>query len=146
MDNVKSLRSFSTVLLGCLCAGVWAGSTYVWTGQSSANESGVGRWMDTANWTMNDAPATTPPVNLRLTVGETATYPAAFTFPEGSTISIEGLENVRKEDHGYTLADFPAGVANLPPLVDELPAKWQLMKSGTALRLSYVKGATIIFR
>ena len=94
--------------------------------------------------TMNGA--TLPPVNLRLTVGETATYPAAFTFPEGSTISIEGLENVRKEDHGYTLADFPAGVANLPPLVDELPAKWQLMKSGTALRLSYVKGATIIFR
>lgn len=90
--------------------------------------------------------ATLPPLNLRLVVGETATYPTAFTFPAGSTISIDGLENVRQEVHGYTLANFPNGIANLPPLVDELPPKWQLSKVGSALRLSYMKGTLLIFR
>ena len=81
---------------------------------------------------------------LALAVGETQTYPDAFAFPEGSTLTVSGTvdENVTS----YKLATFPNGYTGRPACATTLPKDWRIVYGSNAIRLSKIRGAMLLVR
>jgi autotransporter-associated beta strand protein len=76
-------------------------------------------------------------------------YPGAFEFPAGSKVEIANLEKAEKAAGSYEIVTFDGGLSGAVPEIsnkDDLPPRWNLIKSGKSLKLRYSRGTVVSFR
>lgn len=77
----------------------------------------------------------------------TVFYPEAFSFPEGSTLTVRNVDALDSAKSGMTLLRFVGGYSGSPTLyAEDLPERWSLRLSGNRLRIGPEKGLTVIIR
>ena len=89
-----------------------------------------------------------PPVTLALKVGETQNCQTAFAFPEGSKVSVAGLDALDENVRSYKLITFPNGYTGSLALAEGtvIPEGWKLSCGPRAIRLSRDLGTVILIR
>ena len=89
-----------------------------------------------------------PAFNLKLTVGETGSYPDTLTLAEGSTVYVANLDQADKAAAPYTLLEAGGPIAGTFTLAnpEDLPANWNVRINANRIRLARERGICINFR
>lgn len=90
-----------------------------------------------------------PAATFRFDLLAPVVYPGAFAFPAGSAIEIANLDKADKAAGSHVIATFNDGLSGMPPAVanrDEMPPRWNLIKSGKSLKLRYSRGIVLSIR
>ena len=89
-----------------------------------------------------------PAFNLKLTVGETGSYPDTLTLAEGSTVYVANLDQADKAAAPYTLLEAGGPIAGTFTLAnpEDLPANWNVRINANRIRLARERGVCITFR
>ena len=89
-----------------------------------------------------------PAFNLKLTVGETGSYPDTLTLAEGSTVYVANLDQADKAAAPYTLLEAGGPIAGTFTLAnpEDLPVNWNVRINANRIRLARERGVCITFR
>jgi autotransporter-associated beta strand protein len=90
-----------------------------------------------------------PAATFRFDLLNPVNYPGAFEFPSGSVIEIANLDKADTAVGSHIIATFTAGLSGVLPEIanqDEVPPRWNLIKSGKSLKLRYSRGTVLSIR